>query len=194
METWESIWRSLLREACWLAAQAAQNQSRQLSRSSASVILACVSWEAFINELIQWRSLKVTKRTDFLPKLKKVLQVLEPQKDGEEVGPDWNDLIGFMKLRNLIVHHKAEPYRAGNSPREFPDALRKFMLTDSEEDSSTWERAIVHAHTASTCCRVVAASIIRLERLPLYRTRNPTEVEQAVLAAIEPLAQLHSSE
>jgi len=180
-KTWESVWTGLLTQAVALATCATTS-----GKVAASIVLSCTSWEAFANELIEWRRLHISKTGAFRQKLRQILNELGQPPDSMEQEP-WLSLALLIRLRNELVHHKALPLAPGESPGAVLPALVTAGVIPSSALAHNWEEGVLVLATARWACERVASCMLTLEKLPSRRTRSLSHVQSEIRTAMKPL-------
>lgn len=190
--TWDSLWPLLLLEASRSAAAAAQAIPDCMGRAAAAVVLALVSWEAYINELIEWRKLPGSlKRQKFQEKLDSVLVHVAPSEAASRATTIWPDLALLNQLRNTIVHHKAAAAPLHPTDHPLVHALVERGVIPQPEETMSWERLLLLPSTAIWGCKLTGEAIVTMEGFHFKRARSFQSVCHAVRTSLHPIEEAH---
>jgi hypothetical protein len=192
--TWESLWAPLLTEAVHSTVNRARPGKDGMAAVAATIILARTSWEAFINEFIEWRVLPADlKKENFYVGLKRILHILGAEPPVFTLNSGWGHLALLNDLRNQLVHYDAAPRASGVAPHDLIRRLGHCGITVSNDSHGTWEQVVLVRDTGIWACKCVAQSILRLESLPNRARRSLNEVDELVSVILSPLDQTSST-
>ena len=175
-DTWTSLWKPLLFQACHLSLEAVKNDP--VARSASAIILARTSWESFAHELVLTRGFGADVVTaTFEKSLDDKLESFGELLYGNGIsskhrfdGEPWISFRHLNSVRNKLIHHNPNGSAPAIGTRWYEQFDNDGLLVGSTKDS--WERRCLSHKTAQWSCRVAGNAIIALEEVPNRRKRN----------------------
>jgi hypothetical protein len=184
--SWEALWPVIFHEACLNAGRRAKADSHAAGSSATAIILARCAWEAYINELVEWRNLSPSiKGKSFKKGIENIVFELTGTRPSFECNTIWGAMDLVNDLRNAIVHHKASTFSPGDSPYRLLTRLNQIGIPTANQSSSTWERSAICPNTAAWACRTVGQAIVSVEEIPSKRVRMLIVIKQQIQRSLK---------
>lgn len=156
--------------------------------SAAAIILARTSWEAFANELIEQRSIdEKLKDANIKAKVRGVYSCLSYSHSNMGKMKVWPNLFLINRIRNSLIHQKAQSKQPGESPRDILTSLTSIGVIAEGNAREAWEKQILCNRVASWCCVGVGEAIKALENIPRGQFRPPHQICTQVDEILKPL-------